>query len=306
MWTKLEVHCEGTKDVKKNARSLLIQEHEYFEAKYGQSIIEMYDRFTKLLNEMAILGKVYDAEDTNTKFLRALPEEWDNKTTTIREARDLDDITLEELYGRLKTYDLEMQQRKNKKSMKVKSVALLMGSEKEQEEEPIEARIKDSRKKGKNIIESESTETDSDSEDEIYLSQMMAMFAKNFKRMKFIKRTGKFSKRPSFKKEDEKIEKGKSTIIKLDKANVECFNCGILRHFASDCRKVKCQGKGKTLLSEDEIDYGNLALMAVSSEKSESPKEAASLKTQVSIFSPEPLLNLDSNGIRIVQRSLIR
>lgn len=55
---------------------------------------------------MVIPGKVYDSEDTNTKFLRAIPKEWDNKTTAIREARDLDEISLEELYGRLKTYDL--------------------------------------------------------------------------------------------------------------------------------------------------------------------------------------------------------
>ena len=114
-----------------------------------------------------------------------------------------------------------------------------MESEKEQQEQPTEARIKDSRKKGKAVVESESTDTDSDSDEEIDLSQMMAMFAKNFKRMKFNKRTGKFSKKPSFKKEDEKVEKSKSTIIKVDKAKVKCFNCGILGHFASECRKSK-------------------------------------------------------------------
>lgn len=103
-----------------------------------------------------------------------------------------------------------MQQRKKKKSLKAKSAALLMEFEKKQQEELTKARIKDSRKKGNTIIESESTDTDSDSDDEIDLIQMMAMFAKNFKRMKFNKRTGKLSKRPTFKKGDEKAEKSKS------------------------------------------------------------------------------------------------
>lgn len=50
-------HCEGTKDVKKNLRSLLIQEYEYFEANFGESLTDLYDRFTKLLNEMDVLDK---------------------------------------------------------------------------------------------------------------------------------------------------------------------------------------------------------------------------------------------------------
>ena len=36
MWETLRVHCEGTKHVKKNLKSLLIQQYEYFEANSGQ------------------------------------------------------------------------------------------------------------------------------------------------------------------------------------------------------------------------------------------------------------------------------
>ena len=54
MWDKLRVHCEGMKHVKKNLISLLIQQYEYFEANTGETLIETYDMFTQLLNEMAI------------------------------------------------------------------------------------------------------------------------------------------------------------------------------------------------------------------------------------------------------------
>ena len=76
IWDALEVQCQGTKAIKKNRRALLIQEYEQFEAKADESLTEVYDRFLSLLNELSLVGKVYDNEDSNTKFLRALTEDW--------------------------------------------------------------------------------------------------------------------------------------------------------------------------------------------------------------------------------------
>ena len=73
IWDALEVKCQGTKAIKKNRRALLIQEYEQFEAKTDESLTEVYDRFLSLLNELSLVGKIYDFEDSNTKFLRALP-----------------------------------------------------------------------------------------------------------------------------------------------------------------------------------------------------------------------------------------
>ena len=55
-------------------KSLLIQEYEYFEAKSGETLTETYDRFIRLLNDMAIHDKYFDNEDVNIKFRRALPK----------------------------------------------------------------------------------------------------------------------------------------------------------------------------------------------------------------------------------------
>ena len=56
---------------------------------------------------MAMHDKYYNNEDVNTKFIRSLPEMYDEKTTTNREANDLDEITLEPLYGKMRAYKLE-------------------------------------------------------------------------------------------------------------------------------------------------------------------------------------------------------
>ena len=81
-----------------------------------------------LLNELALLGQMYPNEFSIIKFLRSLPEKWDVQTCIIRYGNDLETVSLDELYGMLKTHDLELQQRKNRKSNKVKQVALKIDS----------------------------------------------------------------------------------------------------------------------------------------------------------------------------------
>ena len=70
------------------------------------------------------VGKEYDVKDSNIKFLRALPEECDRHSLIIRHPYDLDTVSFDKVYEMLRTYDLEAQQRNNKRSSKAKSIAL--------------------------------------------------------------------------------------------------------------------------------------------------------------------------------------
>ncbi|KAK1360564.1 hypothetical protein POM88_045038 [Heracleum sosnowskyi] len=124
IWDTLETQCQGSASVKKNRRALLIQEYEQFDAKPDESLTDLYDRFLTLLNSLCLVEKEYETEDSNTTFLRALPEEWDTQTSIIRHQYDLNIVSLDEVYGMLRTHDLEVQQRKNKKSSKAKTIAL--------------------------------------------------------------------------------------------------------------------------------------------------------------------------------------
>lgn len=73
----------------KNMRVVFIQEYEHFVAKSYESLTDTYDRFLTLLNNLSLAGKEYDAEDSNTKFLRAFPEEWDTQASIIRISMNL-------------------------------------------------------------------------------------------------------------------------------------------------------------------------------------------------------------------------
>ena len=48
----------------------------------------------------------------------------------IREANDLDEITLEAVYEKLRAYELEKQQRKGRGESRTKSIALMIQDEK--------------------------------------------------------------------------------------------------------------------------------------------------------------------------------
>ena len=164
IWDNLKVHCEGTKPVRKNMRALLIQQYEYFEAKSGESLTDTFDRFTKLINEMAMHGKYYDLEDMNAKFMKALPDFYSEKISAIEEANDLEEISLEAVYGKLRAYELDRQQKKSRSETKMKIVALTAQTEPEklpekQMDQPAE---KIPRKKSKDDPDSETTDIDSE------------------------------------------------------------------------------------------------------------------------------------------------
>ena len=283
IWDALEIQCQGTKEIKKNRRVILIQVYEYFEAKSDESLTDVYDRFLTLLNELALVGQMYPNEFSNTKFLSSLLEEWDVQTSIIRYKNDLEIVSLAEMYGMLKTHDIELHQRKNRKSNKVKQVALKIDSK------PTVVKEKNSnyaKRKGKDVTSSDESDTDNESNtdddsnsnglSDDDMMQMMAMIVRGFKKMKFRRQrrkenfTKKFSK--SEGKERLKKREGKDyKADKVDKSKIKCFNCDGIGHYANECRKPKAsKGSGKEFISSskncmneyDSDEEQNYALMA--------------------------------------------
>ncbi|KAL8155275.1 hypothetical protein AgCh_000593 [Apium graveolens] len=115
IWDAFEVKCQGTTTMKKNRRTVLTQEYEHFDSRDNESLTEIYDRFQKLLNDLSLVNKEYDLEDSNLKFLLAHPEKWDFKVISIRDNYQLDITPLDEIYGVLKTHELEVEQRSKRK-----------------------------------------------------------------------------------------------------------------------------------------------------------------------------------------------
>uniref|UniRef100_A0A2N9H7H1 Retroviral polymerase SH3-like domain-containing protein n=1 Tax=Fagus sylvatica TaxID=28930 RepID=A0A2N9H7H1_FAGSY len=102
IWDKLEVTYEGTNQVKESKMNMLVHEYELFVMKKDENISEM--------------------------STRSLPKRWEAKMTAISEARDLKVLTLEELFGSLMTYELEMNSKVEEEEVKPKKNFALKSS----------------------------------------------------------------------------------------------------------------------------------------------------------------------------------
>ncbi|XP_017216873.1 uncharacterized protein LOC108194442 [Daucus carota subsp. sativus] len=130
-WDTLEVQCQGIEAIEKNLRAWLVQEYERYETNPDEDLTDSYDRFLTLLSNVSLAGKEYEVEDFNTKFFKSLPEEWDIHSSIIRHQYDLSTVSLDEVYGLLRTHDLEIQQRKARNENRDKSLALRAKTKKE-------------------------------------------------------------------------------------------------------------------------------------------------------------------------------
>ncbi|VFQ98750.1 unnamed protein product [Cuscuta campestris] len=86
MWDKLEITYEGTD-----------QENE--------KIDEMFERFSKILNDLHALKKTYTDKELVRKILRSLTPEWRSKANVIQESISITNVTIDGLRGNLKTYE---------------------------------------------------------------------------------------------------------------------------------------------------------------------------------------------------------
>ncbi|KAL8120899.1 hypothetical protein AgCh_017904 [Apium graveolens] len=300
-----------TNDIKKNKRTILTQEYEHFDSRNNESLTKIYDRFQKLLNDLSLVNKDYDLEDSNMKFLLALPEKWDFKVTSIRDYYQLDNTPLDEIYGVLKTHELEMEQRNKRKGSTSRPVTLKV------EEKPKETSRRKSYFKEKAMIAKSDTES-SNSDDDLNtdtesdtdgvhnnnkdMDQMAALLVKRFKKMVYKnfgngrRFSGKGSSSSNFNKRNNRrnIDRKESRSGKLDKSKERCYNCNGIGYFAADCRKPRAEKKQALISrkrnwddSSDSDDRVNYALM----EKADTEDDNAELKV------PQTTLTFDNDDI---------
>ncbi|KAL8110822.1 hypothetical protein AgCh_026529 [Apium graveolens] len=246
IWEKIEILCEGTEEVRSNQRRILISQYEGFMAKPKESITDVFERFNKLINDLQLHDKFYDVEEVNLKFLFTLPDHLEQKISAIREGRDLSGITLEVLYGVLKTYKLEMIQKKSLRAgqgyvMDGSSALIVNDGQTSNDEQRSPTPVISTSEKRVNDTE-EQVILELDEEDEV-------------KKPRFFK-----SKGQSFNKDSSWKGKGKYTpdsktgykTGSVDRSKIRCFNCDELGYFATECRKPKKAKKDKAYLELEE------------------------------------------------------
>ena len=106
IWETIEILSEGSAEVKDNQKQIPVSQYEGFMTKANERIIEIFERFNKLINDLKLHNKYYDTNEVNLKFLLTLPDHLESKISAIREGRDLRKTTLQTLHVILKTYEL--------------------------------------------------------------------------------------------------------------------------------------------------------------------------------------------------------
>jgi len=113
MWDALEILHEGTDDVKQSKINTLVQQYELFCMEDGETISSMQMRFTHIVNKLQNLGKTISNQDCTNKILRCMTKEWQPKVTAIKEAQNLNALSMITLFGKLKEHEHEILQLKS-------------------------------------------------------------------------------------------------------------------------------------------------------------------------------------------------
>nr|GEU68208.1 UBN2 domain-containing protein [Tanacetum cinerariifolium] len=161
-----------------------------------ESIDNAFSRFNTIITSLKALDEGFSSKNYVRKFLRALHLKWRAKVTAIEELKDLTSLSVDELIGNLKVYEVIIKNDYEMvKSKKERNRSLALKAKKE------------------SCDEDSST---FDSEDEEY-----AMAVRDFK--KFFKRRGRFVRQPH---KERKVSK-RNKDDKNSKGERKCFKCEI-------------------------------------------------------------------------------
>ncbi|GKA50950.1 zf-CCHC domain-containing protein [Tanacetum coccineum] len=164
-----------------------------------------FARFNTIITSLKALDEGYSSKNYVRKFLRALHPKWRAKVTAIEESKDLTSLSLDELIGNLKVYEMIIKKDSEIVKAKVERKSIALKAKKESSDEECST---------------------SGSEDEEY-----AMAVRDFK--KFFKRRGRFVRQP---RNDKKTFQ-RSHDDKNGKSDRKCFRCGDPNHLIGECPK---------------------------------------------------------------------
>ncbi|XP_070019885.1 uncharacterized protein [Nicotiana sylvestris] len=97
IWKALQTAHEGTTQVKQSKIDMLTTEYELFRMNDDESIQDMHIRFTSIINKLHSLGETIPKNKLVRKILSIRPSPWKSKVNAITEAKDLQELTIEEL-----------------------------------------------------------------------------------------------------------------------------------------------------------------------------------------------------------------
>ncbi len=108
---------QGTNNIKELRRDLFKKEYIKFEMKPGEALDDYLSWFNKILSDLRSVDSSYDANypqsEISRHFLNGLDMSiWEMKVTSIQESVDMSTLTLDSLYTKLKTHEMNILARK--------------------------------------------------------------------------------------------------------------------------------------------------------------------------------------------------
>ncbi|KAJ9542375.1 LOW QUALITY PROTEIN: hypothetical protein OSB04_028881 [Centaurea solstitialis] len=242
LWQTLEKRFAGSKSTKRNQKAILRQQYENFMSSKNETMTQTFDRYNKLIGELATVGVQIDNDDINRKFLRSLGEEWTMYTVSLRQSEDLENKELDDLYNDLRVFEAEVEAKR--KPIGYSRNTALLSNESSQfndssshntaagdsfnaakpnsgVDQTLEAFLASHVKSS--LINEDLEQISPDDLEEMDIKWQMAMLTMRIKR--FIKRTGRNNF--GMKREDG---------AGFDKSKVRCYKCNDLGHFARECK----------------------------------------------------------------------
>jgi hypothetical protein len=117
IWVALSNFHQGTNNIKELRRDLFKTEYIKFEMKPGEALDDYLSRFNKILSDLRFVDSSYDANypesEISRHFLNGLDMSiWEMKVTSIQESVNMSTLTLDSLYTKLKTHEMNVLSRK--------------------------------------------------------------------------------------------------------------------------------------------------------------------------------------------------
>ncbi|GJZ60674.1 zf-CCHC domain-containing protein [Tanacetum coccineum] len=205
IWKTLLITHQGNSQVKDNKIDLFVQQYEQFVISKDESIDSDFARFNTSITSLKALDEGYSSKNCVRKFLRALYPTWIEKVTAIEESKELTSLSLDELIGNLKVYEMIIKKDSEKFKAKVERKSLALKAKKESSDEECSTSASE------------------------YKEYIMAV--RDFK--KFFKRRGRFARQPR----NDKKTFLRSRDDKKGKSDRKCFRCGDPDHLIGECPK---------------------------------------------------------------------
>ncbi|GJV57079.1 hypothetical protein Tco_1458084 [Tanacetum coccineum] len=106
--------------------------------KSSEDLDQIHDRLQKLISQLEIHRESISQEDVNLKFLRSLPSEWKTHTLICGNRSELEKLSLDDLFNKLKIYEAKVKG-SSSSSLNTQNIAFVSSSGTSSTNDPVNA-----------------------------------------------------------------------------------------------------------------------------------------------------------------------